>query len=84
MLQWGLSTLGIGLVFLLLFAGLDKAGVVYFGSCGPSPGALPLLLVCMLALPIGGLMTMIGLIQLAFDRFRHRQENGAMPRITPL
>jgi hypothetical protein len=83
MLKWGLVTLGIGLALLLLFAVLNGAGVIYFGSCGPSPGALPLLLAYVVALPLGGLLTLIGLVQLAIDRFRHRKENEAVPRITP-
>jgi uncharacterized membrane protein YgdD (TMEM256/DUF423 family) len=84
MLRWGLSILGVGLLFLLVFASLEKAGVVYFGSCGPSLGAVPLLFVCMLALPIGGVLTLIGLIQLAINRFRHRKDNAIIPRITPI
>jgi hypothetical protein len=78
MLRWGLSILGIGLLLLLI---LESSGGL--GSCGPRPGMMPILLAYMLALPIGGLLTMIGLIQLAIDRFRHRHENGSMPRITP-
>ena len=79
MIRWGLSILGIALVFLLI---LESSGGL--GSCGPSPGMLPVLLGYMLTLPIGGLMTLIGLIQLAINRFHRRREDLTMPRITPL
>jgi hypothetical protein len=45
---------------------------------------LPVLIAYMLALPVGGLLTLIGLVQLVIDRFRRRKENRAVPRITPL
>jgi hypothetical protein len=45
---------------------------------------LPVLLAYILALPVGSLLTLIGLALLALDRFRHRKEDRAMPRITPL
>jgi hypothetical protein len=79
MLRWGLSILGVGLILLLI---LESAGGL--GSCGPGTGMLPVLLGYMVALPIGALLTLIGLIQLAVHRLRHRQENRSMPRITPL
>jgi len=79
MLRWGLSILGVALLFMLILEG--SGGL---GSCGPSPGALPFFFGYMIALPLGGLLTLIGLVQLAIDRFRHRKENHEMPRITPL
>ena len=79
MLRWGLPILGVGFVLLLIFDGSGG-----FGICGPRPGMLPVFLACMLTLPVGGLMTLIGLGGIAINRFRHRKENAAMPRITPL
>jgi hypothetical protein len=79
MLRWGLSILGVGLFSMLI---LGSSGG--FGSCGPSTGMLPFFLTYMLAIPIGGVLTLIGLIQLAIDRFRHRKEYATTPRITPL
>lgn len=79
MLRWGLSILGVGLVLLLILEG--SGGL---GSCGPGSGMLPVLLAYILALPVGSLLTLIGLALLALDRFRHRKEDRAMPRITPL
>jgi hypothetical protein len=79
MLRWGLAILGVGLVLLVI---LERSGGL--GSCGPRPGMLPVLIGFMLALSVGGLLTLIGLVQLAIDRFRHRKEGRAIPRITPL
>ena len=79
MLRWGLPILGVGLVLLLILQG--SGGL---GSCGPSSGALPILIASMIALPIGGLLTLIGLVRLAIGRFRHRKENRDMPHITQL
>ena len=79
MLRWGLSILGIALALMLILEG--SGGL---GSCGPRSGMLPVLLGFMVAFPLGGLLTLIGLAQLATDRFRRRRENREMPRVTPL
>ena len=79
MLRWGLSILGVGLVLLLFLEG--SGGL---GSCGPGSGMLPVFLAYIVALPVGSLVTLIGLVLHAIDRFRGRKENRAMPRITPL
>lgn len=78
MLRWGLSILAVALVLLLILQGWGG-----LGSCGPSPGALPVFFAYMLALPVGGLLTVIGLTRLAIHRYRNRNENAQMPRITP-
>jgi len=79
MLGWELSILGVALACLLILGGFGG-----LGSCGPTPGMLPVLIGYMLALPIGGLLTLIGLIQLAISRFRQRKDNRTTLRVTPL
>lgn len=76
MLRLGLSTLGVGALLALI---LENSGGI--GSCGPRPGMLPVLLAYMIALSMGSLVTLVGMVQLAIDRFRHREENRAMPHV---
>ena len=78
MLRWGLSILGVALVLMLILA---RPG--HFGSCGPGPGMMPVLIGYIVLLPLGALLTLIALIRLGLDRFRRRKENRVMPHITP-
>jgi len=78
MLRWGLGILGVALVCGLLLAA--SGGI---GSCGPQPGALPFMIGYMITLPLGAILTLIGLIQWAVNRYRHRKENREVPRVTP-
>jgi len=79
MFKWGLAILGFGLVLLMIIEG--SGGL---GSCGPKSGMLPVLIGYMVALPTGTLLTLIGLLKLAVDRFRRRNESSAPRHITPL
>jgi hypothetical protein len=83
MLRCGLCLLGIGLFLLLLISVGDKVGLIYFGSCGPSPGALPFLIIYMLAISAGAIFTGVGLVRWCFLRWRSREERVSIPRVTP-
>jgi hypothetical protein len=78
MLRWGVSILVAG---ALLGWILSASGGL--GSCGPGSGMLPVLIGFMIALPLGALLTLIGLIQLAVHRIRHRSRDQVTLRITP-
>lgn len=77
MLRRGVSILAVGAVFAWV---LSASGGL--GSCGPRPGMLPILIGFMLALPLGALLTVIGLGQLVFQRLRNRDRQGESLRIT--
>ena len=79
MFRLGLLIFGVGLVLLLILAGSGS-----LSTWDPTPGTMRGLVASMLAILIGGLLTLIAGIRLAIDRFRHRREDGAKPRVTPL
>jgi hypothetical protein len=79
MLRWGISILAAG---ALLGWILSASGGL--GSCGPRSGMLPVLIGFMVALPLGAFLTLIGLIQLAVRRIRHRNQDRTTIRVTPL
>jgi len=67
----GLAGLGIAAGCLLLLILLSQMGVVQFGPCGPDPFGLVLLL-GFLVIGCGGVViTVGGLLQLGFRKFRH-------------
>ena len=78
MLRWGVSILAAGAVLAWI---LSASGGI--GSCGPRPGMLPVLIGFMAALPLGALLTLIGLGQFVLHRIRGRSKQEATLRITP-
>jgi hypothetical protein len=78
MLRWGVSILVGGVVLAWI---LNASGGV--GSCGPKPGMVPIMIGAFLALPAGALLTMIGLLRLAFLQIRNRDRGAGVGRITP-
>jgi len=66
MLRWGLSIFGIGLLLVLI---LDIAGL---DCCGDSKIMLALFYAYRIVIPVGPLLMLIGLVQVAIDRLRHR------------
>jgi hypothetical protein len=72
MLRIGLVLLGLSACIALLFALLAQIGIAHFGSCGPDSTGLVLIIGFIFSGGIGTLLTLIGLINLAFDRLSQR------------
>ena len=75
MLRIGLILLGLSVCIFILFVILVQVGVAHFGSCGPDSTGLELILGFIFSGGIGVLLTLIGLVNLAFDKF-HQWKHG--------
>ena len=75
MLRIGLILLGLSAAIYILFIMLVRIGIAHFGSCGPDTAGLYLILGFLFSGGIGLLLTLIGLVNLAFDKF-HQWKHG--------
>jgi hypothetical protein len=78
-LRIGLLIVGVGLVTILI---LDVSGSL--DTWDPTTETLQALGASMLAILVGGLLSLIALVRLAIGRLRPDRGDGSMPRVTPL